>query len=78
MDKKPRGRPPGSTPYTLFLRTAEPGDTFILTDSACGRVDAAAALTARRIGVKVVTSKGVAVYGREAVNVVRVTVVQHV
>lgn len=60
-----------ATPYTLWLRDAYSKPTFVVEGAA--RADAWLAQTARRLGVKVTTSRGVAVYGLEAVEVVRVT-----
>lgn len=82
MNAKPRGRPlgvtgpqaqPARTPYTLWLTTPAPRDALCFVMEVDDyRKDAALAATARRHGVKVSTSRGVAVYGQTVVKVIRI------
>lgn len=59
------------TPYTFWLRSTDPKARVFVAEVPHDR-DASLALTARRLGVKVSTSRGVAVYGLETAPVVRI------
>lgn len=59
------------TPYTYWLRSTDPKARVFVAEVPHDR-DSSLALTARRLGVKVSTSRGVAVYGLDTAPVVRV------